>query len=228
MENKETFPRLRELIERAAQAEKDKARTIIDHGIYRDGYDDGIKRYLTPRMWQKYMANEITREKAAELATARAFRKIDKTKEKRAARLSAAASAPRLSSASVSVAYSRAGAAHATFYDDEIREGHAYGWGYDKASAALADAFSKSPTMDRLLFELAENALESGKSPRTSAAGTSYDWRDCIAYGAGWGPLPYFAGGVGISCFWEIIALAGYKVRQVVGKKDSATWLIGF
>jgi hypothetical protein len=88
--------------------------------------------------------------------------------------------------------------------------GSASGCGYDKESAAIADAFNKNPAIMKILFTLAENALQ-----ENSAAAWSKD----IGYGSGYGAMPYFEGGVGSSCYWSILEKAGFhKIADNGGK----------
>lgn len=182
--------------------------------------DRGIKQYSTARRWEQYKAGEITREKAIKLAEHRAANEIEKNRAEKIASLEAAANAPRISSASVSVEWtkSRTWGANPTAellnigYGRTI--GHASGCGYDKESAAIAEAMNASPAALRVLYELGEAALERGESPRSVSACTGYNWGKCIGYGAGYSVLPYWEGGVGSSCFWDILKKAGYTVRH--------------
>lgn len=182
--------------------------------------DRGIKQYSTARRWEQYRAGDITREKAVDLAERRAVKEIEKSRAGKISSLEAAANAPRVSSASISVEWtkSRTWGANPTAellnigYGRTV--GHASGCGYDKESAAIAEAMNASPAALRVLYELGEAALERGESPRSASACTGYNWGKCIGYGAGYSVLPYWEGGVGSSCFWDILKKAGYTVRH--------------
>lgn len=182
--------------------------------------DRGLKQHSTARRWEQYKAGEITREKAIELAERRAVNEIEKSRVGKIASLEAAANAPRISSASVTVewAKSRTWGANPTAellnMGDGRTVGHASGCGYDKESAAIAEAMNASPAALRILYELGEAALERGESPRSTSACSGYHWGGCIGYGAGYSVLPYWEGGVGSSCFWDILKKAGYTVRH--------------
>lgn len=182
--------------------------------------DRGIKQYSTARRWEQYKTGEITREKAIELAERRAVNEIEKNRAKKIARLETAANALRISSASVTVewAKSRTWGANPTAellnLGDGRTVGHASGCGYDKESAAIAEAMNASPAALRVLYELGEAALKRGESPRSTSACSGYHWGTCIGYGAGYDVLPYWEGGVGASCFWKILEKAGYTVRH--------------
>ena len=182
--------------------------------------DFGIKRYSTAHRWEQYKAGEITREKAIELAEKRAVNEIEKNRAGKIASLEAAANAPRISSASITVewAKSRTWGANPTAkflnIGDGQTVGHASGYGYDKESAAIAEAMNDSPSALRVLYELGEAALNRGESPRSTSSCSGYHWGTCIGYGAGYSVLPYWEGGVGSSCFWRILEKAGYTVRH--------------
>ena len=62
----------------------------------------------------------------------------------------------------------------------------------------------------KVLFTLAENALQ-----ENSAA----EWGKDIGYGSGYGAIPYFEGGVGVSCFWSILEKAGFHKTADNGGK---------
>ena len=75
--------------------------------------------------------------------------------------------------------------------------GSASGCGYDKQSAAIASAFNQNPEILKILYDHAE------------AGGT-------FPYGVDvWTGLPSFAGGCGVSCFYEIFEACGYTFREV-------------
>ena len=75
--------------------------------------------------------------------------------------------------------------------------GSASGCGYDKESAAIASALNQNPETLKILYDHAE------------AGGT-------FPYGVDvWTGLPSFAGGCGVSCFYEIFSACGYTFRQV-------------
>jgi len=186
---------------------------------HHDNPDRGLKQYSTPRRWEQYQAGEITREKAVELAERRAAKEIEKSRAAKLEQLEAAAIAPRMSSASVCVTWakSRTWGANPTAellnVGDRRTVGHASGCGYDKESAAVAEAMNANPAALRVLYELGESALARGDSPRSKSACSGYHWGGCIGYGAGYDVLPYWEGGVGVSCFWSILKTAGYSVR---------------
>lgn len=192
--------------------------------------DHGLKQYSTPRRWEQYQNGEITREKAVEFAKRRAVAEVEKYRATKLARIESAAAAPVIDSASVSVTWakSRTWGANPTaelLDGHSVRTtGHASGCGYDKESAAIAEAMNANPSALRVLYELGEKALERGESPKSKTACSGYHWGGCIGYGTGYDVLPYFEGGVGSSCFWDILTKAGYTVRYAGGGRMFDCW----
>lgn len=79
--------------------------------------------------------------------------------------------------------------------------GSASGCGYDKQSAAIANAFNQNPEILKILYDHAE-------------AGGVFPYGVHV-----WAGLPSFAGGCGVSCFYSIFEACGYTFRQVASGK---------
>lgn len=79
--------------------------------------------------------------------------------------------------------------------------GSASGCGYDKQSAAIANAFNQNPEILKILYDHAE-------------AGETFPYGVDV-----WAGLPSFAGGCGVSCFYQIFEACGYTFRQVASGK---------
>lgn len=237
------FPRLWAEIEADAERRTAEAAEYIERGYcehwaaeQRNAGDTGIERYSTPTRWAQYQGGEITRAQAVEYATRRRAAQIRKDADKRRAQLDAAAAAPALSVGSIYVTWTRSRAwgynPRAELYAEGIdpTAGTASGCGYDKESAAVAAALNSSPAALRVLYDLAEGALAAGRDPHCSRSCTGYRWADAVAYGAGYSVLPYYEGGVGVSCFWHILSIAGYIVRTGGASRLSTCytfWLAG-
>lgn len=89
-----------------------------------------------------------------------------------------------------------------------VYTGAASGCGYDKLSASIADAMNQSPAIMRVLYKLAD-ALD----------GKEKEYRGKIGYGSGCAILPYFTGGVGVSCYRQIFDNLGYTWRDITSGK---------
>lgn len=209
------------------EAEKNTANTAfyIENGYFptwaeehRTDSDRGLKANSTETRWKQYQAGTISREKAAELATKRAIKQIKKETAAKLAQLYRVANAPDLAFVSVSVNWVRS---RTWGYNPHVEvitntgtyTGMASGCGYDKESAAIADAFNKCDSILKALYRLKENGLKAGKTDASGRACTGVDNRNICGYGSGYSVLPYFEGGVGASCFWSILKNCGYKTR---------------
>ncbi len=190
--------------------------------------DNGLKRYSTARRWEQYQAGEIDRAKACEFAIKRMNKEIEKEISLKLAHLEAVANAPEVHYISVNVEYRRSSTwgynpavEVITNGESGIFTGYASGCGYDKESAAVAEAFNKSLGILKVLYTLKEKALEAGESDESKTACTGHDNRNCVGYGSGYSVIPYFEGGVGVGCFWSILKKAGFDTACNYGKHEN-------
>ena len=95
---------------------------------------------------------------------------------------------------------------HATITtsDGNITEGRASGCGYDKESAAIAAALNQNNGILKLLYN--------AKNKKMTLKNTNN--HDLLGYGSGYGVLPYFEGGVGVSSLLNIFRKMGYNVTE--------------
>ena len=151
--------------------------------------DRGLKQYSTARRWEQYKAGEITREKAVELATKRALKEIEKDTAAKLARLDRVAVAPDLTFISISVDWVRS----RTWGNNPHAEartntgtfsGTASGCGYDKESAAIAEALNQCDSVLKVLYTLKENGLRAGLSDKSKTAACGRSNGDICGYGA--------------------------------------------
>ena len=90
--------------------------------------------------------------------------------------------------------------------------GRASGCGYDKQSAAIAEAFNASPVILKALYNAEERRLKGRESRKQSR-------RDFIGYGSGDSSRPHFFGRCGVSVFYKIFENCGYTFEQVASGK---------
>ena len=216
-----------------AENRKEKNAFFINHGCLptwneneKKESDNGLKRYATAARWNAFQAGKISREKCVEFTIKRMEKQIDAETEKKLDHLRAVENAPDISFIACNVEYKRGSIYGATAYCDArtnngATTGRAGGYGYDKESAAIADAFNKNNSVLKILYTLKENALAAGENDFSATACTGHDNRNIIGYGSGYTVLPYFEGGVGASCFWAILEKAGYTVRAHYGKHEN-------
>ena len=95
---------------------------------------------------------------------------------------------------------------HATIYTNNgnTTEGSASGCGYDKESAAIAEALNKNNDILKLLYTFKNKKMTAKKTNN----------HDILGYGSGYGVLPYFEGGVGVSSLLNIFRELGYKITE--------------
>lgn len=185
--------------------------------------DRGLKEYSTATRWEQYQKGAISREKAVEYATVRAMKAIDKQTAATLEKLDRIANAPDLNYISISVDWVRS---RTWGYNPlaEVRtntgyyNGTASGCGYDKESTAIAEALNQCDSVLKALYTLKEKGLQAGQTDESKTAACGRSNGEICGYGAGYGAVPYFEGGVGSSCFWEILKKCGFKTTGHHGK----------
>lgn len=228
------FPRLSEEVRKDYESKKAATIFYINNGYFptwaeqhRTDPDRGLKEHLTPAKWQQYTAGAITRDRAAEIATARAIKAITKQEQNKQNKLVEVANAPRLDWVSISVDWVRSATwghnphAHATA-DNMTTTGTASGCGYDKRSAAIAQALNANPGILRILCETAEKALTDGHTLPTMGG----KWGGVLGYGSGYDILPAFEGGVGVFCFGHIFEACGFSFRTGASSSRFDSYLV--
>lgn len=204
--------------------EKKERKNYIMNG-YTGNNDAGLKRYLTETRWNQYQAGTITRKEAIPYAVKRMEKEIDKETAKKLARLERIEKASDINYIRVAIEWNRSrvwgsNPSVEVFTDayNGYTRGSASGCGYDKESAAVAEAFNNNDEVLKILYTLKEKALRAGKKDTSQTACTGVNNEACIGYGAGYTVLPYFEGGVGVSCFWRILEKAGFEESGDHGK----------
>lgn len=187
--------------------------------------DNGIKAYCTDTRWNQYINGFINRDKLVELTIKRYKKQLEKEKEKMFEHLAAVEAAPELQYININVYWKKSSCygSHPTATvrtNNGITTGHAGGWGYDKESAAVAAAFNQNNSILKELYKLKEKGLQAGESDKSKTACTGIDNRNICGYGSGYGVIPYFEGGVGVSCFWSILEKCGFKCSAMYGKQE--------
>lgn len=216
----------------AAAADLENTKFYILHGFCKtwapencQESDEGLRRYSTDLRFNQYKEGTITREQAVGYAIKRQEKKAAADLENKLARLDTIAAAPDITNINIYVDWKKSSVwgynPHAEVLDNTGRAtyGTASGCGYDKLSSAIASAFNANNSILKILCNIKEAALISGKSDRSSDACTGRDNREVCGYGAGYSPIPYFEGGVGASCFWSILSRAGYTTTSHETKK---------
>ncbi len=87
------------------------------------------------------------------------------------------------------------------------------GCGYDKLSTAVAECLNQVNATLKPLYEL--------KDKNATAKNN-----DILGYGSGYGILPYFEGGVGVSCYNPLFNKVGYEFKTVASGKTFDVYTI--
>ena len=217
------FELLKEKYVASMEAKKHDEKFFIINGYmptwaeeYRNDPEKGLKRFSTDTRYEQYINGIITRDKAIEYAVKRNNKKIDKEIENKLFYIDMIAGVPDISFIRVEVDWKRSSVwgynPHAEVTTNAFyyrAAGSASGCGYDKRSAAVAEAFNDHQGITKVLFTLAEESIKKG-----------LPYREGIGYGSGYSIIPYFEGGVGVECFWSILKKAGFECISEGGK----TW----
>jgi len=98
-------------------------------------------------------------------------------------------------------------------FDDYTREefssGSIGGCGYDKESTAISEALNQCNELMKKMYLVKNKKCNTKKGNR-----------QIFGYGSGYGILPYFEGGVGTSCYYDIFNKLKMKFQRVSGGKS--------
>lgn len=195
--------------EEKVQAEKAYKRACCE--------DSALRELLTEKQWEKYKSGTLTREKSLELARKKAEREAKKTADRYRERITAAEGDNRPADGLLVIRFVRNQTwgwnPHAELLIvGETFTGRASGCGYDKASAAMAEALNACPAIMRALYKR-DDKRQDGVSRR--------EW---IGYGSGYGVLPAFEGGVGVRTLCDVMTACGLSV--VCSRASDETYYI--
>lgn len=177
-----------------------------------------ICRYSTSNKWSKYQNGEITREKAIELAFNREVKNnYTKWYNEKLAQVETAETYLNLygndiQSIDINVEWYRSSTyGNCPESSVEVHTKHLYhcyngsrasGCGYDKETVTVASALNKSIEIKAILYQIKNDHIDQTN-------------HGCIGYGSGYGTLPAFEGGVGMSSFRNIFENIGFKFEHV-------------
>ena len=194
------FENLKKAIDRSEEEQAGKA--------YERAFaaDCALREMLTEKQWEKYTIGTMTREIALELARKKAAREAKKRADRYRKRITAAEGENRPADGLLVIRWTRNQTwgwnPHAELYiGGETFTGRASGCGYDKASAAMADALNACPAIMRALY---------AKEDERPEGETRREW---LGYGSGYGVLPSFEGGVGVRTLCEVLTACGLSVN---------------
>lgn len=185
--------------------------------------DSALERNSTGTRWNQYQNGTIDRETAVNYALARKEVAKQRKIEKKNNKLDEYAGASDVESVDIFVEWKR----NRTWgYNPTARvnvhtnngtftaTGTASGCGYDKESTAVGSALNDIPAIKKMLCECKENAMKTGKKSENPLEVNSNSNSALIAYGAGYGAIPYFEGGVGMSSFVGVFNACGFVLKH--------------
>lgn len=186
--------------------------------------ETALERNSTGTRWNQYKTGKIDRTAAVGYALARLEKRINKAIEKKYNRLDQYASAPDVKSVDISIIWKRnriwgynptATVNVHTSAGTFTATGTASGCGYDKRTAAVGSALNEIDAIKKMLCECKENAIKAGKKSENTLEINSASNAALIAYGAGYGAIPYFEGGIGMSSFECVFNACGFVLDHI-------------
>lgn len=188
-----------------------------------------LRNWCTAHRLEQLDRDEITAEKARVIAEKRMERAVFKQLREQECKLNRIRNGNAPDSVGIVVEYNHGTTVHAYATIGCLAsgcykqvDGTAGGWGYDKTSAAVAEALNKSSNALKMLLEVKERALRDGATDVSPTASCGRDNHTCIGYGAGYGVLPYFEGGVGMPSLLALFTNHGYTLQVVDGESAVA------
>ena len=105
------------------------------------------------------------------------------------------------------------------------------GCGYCKLSTATAEALNSDKSIIKLMCEKIEKELRNPKDSYTeqngrTEKGTGNLRVEVLGYGSGYGAIPSFSGGVGVSCHERILKNIGLNMRDISNTNTTNVYLI--
>lgn len=91
---------------------------------------------------------------------------------------------------------------------EKIEGKYTGGWGYDKLSSAISEVLNEYLPLKELLYNYKEKYLFENKLLQANN-------HEILGYGSGYGILPYFEGGVGVSSYYKIFNTIGLEFKQI-------------
>ena len=173
-----------------------------------------INFYITDLRKQQLEDGKITLEKAQQIAIKKATKEIEKQTAKKIEKVKNIASTiENMEDINIIVQYKKTNLGYqykATLATDTLRIEGKYtgGWGYDKLSTAIAEVLNQYHPLMKLMYNYIDNKMfEEGS--------LTVNNHEVLGYGSGYGILPYFEHGVGVSSFYKIFDNLGLKLTEV-------------
>ena len=173
-----------------------------------------INFYITDLRKQQLKDGKITLEKVQQIAIKKASKEMEKQTAKKIEKVkNIYATIENMEDIKIIVQHKKGNWGYqykATLTTDTLRIEGKYtgGWGYDKLSTALAEVLNQYQPLMKLMYNYIDDKMfEEGA--------LTINNHKVLGYGSGYGILPYFESGVGVSSFYKIFDNLGLKLTQV-------------
>ena len=173
-----------------------------------------IDFYITDLRQQQLKDGKITLEKAQQIAIKKASKEIEKQTNKKMDQVkNIYATIENIEDINIIVQHKKTNLGYqykATLVTEKTRIDGKYtgGWGYDKLSTAIAEVLNQyQPLMKAMYDYIDDKMFEEGS--------LTINNHEVLGYGSGYGILPYFEHGVGVSSFYKIFDNLGLKLTQI-------------
>ena len=173
-----------------------------------------IDHYITTLRQQQLKDGKIALEKAQQIAIKKANKEIEKQTTKKIEKVkNIDATIENMEDINIIVQTKKTNLGYqhkAILATDTIRIEGKYtgGWGYDKLSTAIAEVLNQYQPLMKLMYNYIDDKMfEEGS--------LTINNHKVLGYGSGYGILPYFESGVGVSSFYTIFDNLGLKLTQV-------------
>ena len=173
-----------------------------------------INFYTTNLRQQQLKDGKITLEKAQGIAIKKATKEIEKQTAKKMDQVKYIASTiTNMEDMNITIQCKKTNLGYqykATLVTDTLRIEGKYtgGWGYDKLSTAIAEVLNQYYPLIKLMYKYIDDKM-------FEEASLTIDNHEVLGYGSGYGILPYFESGVGVSCFYKIFDNLGLKFAEI-------------
>ena len=173
-----------------------------------------INFYITDLRKQQLKDGKITLEKVQQIAIKKASKEIEKRTAKKIEKVKYIDSTiTKMEDINIIVQTKKTNLGYqykAILATDTLRIEGKYtgGWGYDKLSTAISEVLNQYNPLIKLMYKYIDNKMWDEGS-------LTINNHKVLGYGSGYGILPYFEYGVGVSSFYKIFDNLGLKLTQV-------------
>ena len=176
-----------------------------------------INFYITDLRKQQLKDGKITLEKVQQIAIKKATKEVEKQTAKKMDQVkNIDATIENMEDINIIVQHKKTNLGYqykAILATEKTRIEGKYtgGWGYDKLSSSIAEVLNQYNPLRKLMYKYIDDKMfEEGS--------LTINNHKVLGYGSGYGILPYFESGVGVSSFYTIFDNLGLKLTQVTNE----------